>query len=98
MKKPKACIDGVIHALGVALREHVRNEAGAYIVGESTQDPLCLCFTTGREGQAFKRDHCVAAPIGKPMVAGDYGAHLVAFSMGACYVGNAADWRDDKII
>ncbi len=72
------------------------NQAVADVMRKGAQNPPRLLFPPGREGQPLERDHRVAAPIGKPMVAGDDGADLIALGARPRDIRDAADRRDDK--
>ena len=47
-------------------------------------------MAAGAERQPFEADHRVAAPIGKPVIAGDDGPDFFAGSVGPRGIGDAA--------
>src|SRR3954464_11980404 len=97
MEEPEGCVRRVVQALLLALREHVRDESIANVMGEGAKDPARLPIPAGRECQAFETDHRVAAPVGEPVITGDHASDLVAG--GACAGGvlDAADRLDQKL-
>ena len=98
VEEPHRRVGGMVETLGIAFREHVRDQPALHVIGEGAQDPLGFPVPSGDQGQPLERDHRVAAPVGEPVVAGDDGAHLVALGMGARDVGDPADRGDDERI
>src|SRR5206468_5938209 len=98
VEKPEGCVRGMVKPFVAAFRRHIRDQTILYIVGEGANDPSGFVIATRRQGQAFKADHRVAAPIGEPMVARDNGAHVVAGGTGARSVSDTPGGSDDELI
>ena len=98
MEEPKSGVGGVIEARGRTLGKQIRDEAIADIICEAAKNVLGLPVAARCESETFKRDHCVAAPIGEPMVAGNDAAHLVSDGMGANLVYGATDRGNEELI
>src|SRR4051812_40172875 len=71
LEVPERRVRRVVEALAFMFRKEVGKQTVLYIVTERTQDVSGLDFTSRGESQAFKTDHGVAAPVCKPMVAGE---------------------------
>src|SRR5882672_9867933 len=98
MEEPECRVSGMIQALLSALREHVWYETVVDVPSKGAQDPARLGVTPGDQGEPFEADHGIAAPIVKPVVASDDGAHLVASRVGPCRILDAPRGRDDALI
>ena len=96
VKEPQRRIGRVVEALILSFREQVRDQAVAHIVSEGAQDPACLDRSPGRQSEAFQRDHCVPAPVGEPVMAGDHGAHFITLGPRPGPVGNASNRGNDE--
>jgi hypothetical protein len=98
MEVPKSGVGSVIEARGRTLGKEIWDEAIVDAVCEAAQNILGLPVTARRESETLQRDHCVAAPIGEPMVAGNDTAHLVSDSMGANLVYSTTDWGNEELV
>ena len=98
MEEPQRGVGRVIEAFLLALREHVRDQAVADVVGEGSQDVAGFGLAAGRERQPLEADHRVAAPVGEPVIAGDDRADFVAGGVGARRFLGPSGRRDDELI
>jgi len=67
-------------------------------MGEGAEDVARLGMAARRQCQALQANHGVAAPVGKPVVAGNDGAHFVAGRMGAGGVLHTACRANEELI
>src|SRR6266852_1175905 len=81
-----------------AIGKHVWNQAIAHVMRESAQDVAGLEPASRNQGETFEADHCVASPIGEPMVSRDNRAHFVAGSMSAGGFFKSTRRRDHKLV
>src|SRR2546425_702521 len=98
MEEPECRVSGMIQALLSTFREHVWHQTVADVSGKGAQDPARLGVTPGDQGEPFEADHGIAAPIVKPVVTSDDGAHLVASRMGPGRILDTPRGRDDALI
>src|SRR6266446_10745032 len=98
MEEPECRVSGMIQALLSTLRKHVWQQTVADIASEGAQDPARLGVAPGDQGEPFEADHGIAAPIVKPVVASDDGAHLVASRVGSGRILAAPRGCDDALI
>ena len=98
MEKPQGCVGGVIQPLTLAVGKHVGNEAVAHVAGEGSQNQRGFLRPTGHERQPFEADHGVAAPVGKPVVAGDHRAGFKSQSGRARGLLRSGGRRHEKLI
>src|SRR5262249_54699393 len=83
VKKPQSRIRGMIETFTAAFGKKIRNEALTNGIGKIAQDPAGLQEAMGRQGETFQADHGVSSPIGKPVIACDYRAHVIARGIGS---------------
>src|SRR5205823_8532300 len=98
MKIPQGGIGRVVQTLLLALRKQVRDQTFVDVMRERPQNVSCLDVAARSQGQSLEADHGVAAPICKPMIAGNHGANVVSGSMRSRSVGNAEIGRDDELV
>ena len=83
MKEPQSGVSRVIETLFLSFREHIRDKSIADVESECAQNPCGFGIASSRKRKALKADHGVAAPVRKPVVAGDDGAQFVTGGAGA---------------
>lgn len=96
VKEPQRRVGCMAKPLILAFGKQIGDKAIACVMGKGAQDGTGFADPPGNERQPFKRNHCVAAPICEPVVAGDDSAHLVALRPRPGDVGDPADWCDDE--
>src|SRR6185437_13708043 len=67
-------------------------------MSKCTQDVSGFGMTAGREREPFEADHCVASPVGEPVITGDDGANLVSGGERSRCIGDAARGSDEELI
>ena len=65
---------------------------------EGTQDVTRFDLAAGGERQSFQADHCVAAPVGEPVIAGDNAANFVSGGTRARRIFAASHWCEHELI
>ena len=98
VEEPEGGIGSVVKARGLAFGKHIRDEAIADVLGEAAKDVFGFTDASGSDGEAFERDHRVAAPVREPVITGDHGADLIADAVGLDGVRGAADGRNEELV
>src|SRR5262245_39616209 len=88
----------MIETFTTAFGKKIRYEPLANRIGKIAQDPAGLQEAMGRQSETFQADHGVAAPIGKPVIASDYRAHVVARGIGPGRVRHSSGGCHDELI
>ncbi len=82
---PERRIGGVVFRLASSVRKVVREHAAIHIARKSKKDLLRRIRAAGRKRQPRQSNHGVAAPVAKPVIAGDDAAAVGFFGQAALH-------------
>src|SRR5262245_18023686 len=72
VKIPERRICGMVQTLLFAFRKQIGNQSVTYVMSESAQNVAGFDMPPGGKSEPFEAHHRVAAPIGEPVISGNY--------------------------
>ena len=88
----------MIKTLTVPFGEQVGNKPVANVVGKGAKNPSCLIPSACFHGEAFHRNHAVATPFSKPVVASDHCSHFITRGVRSCNVFYATGGGNNELV